>query len=117
MAWILLTIYSLMLMAQREWGQMLLLWSGAGLAYVTMRWIGVGGGFDFISVWLEKRHLEKLQRERQFKVVQQQEVEQSMDALLEKISKNGINSLTKHERASLERARAELLKKEKSRAR
>jgi membrane associated rhomboid family serine protease len=115
LCFILLGIYSLMLLAGHDWGQLLLLWSGAVTAYGLMRWIGVGARFGFVEAWFEERRMEKLQRERKFKVVKQQEVEQSLDSLLDKISRSGMNSLTKAERAALEKARAELLKKEKAR--
>ncbi|HEX8281228.1 MAG TPA: DUF6576 domain-containing protein, partial [Chthoniobacterales bacterium] len=45
------------------------------------------------------------------RVVEPQDVYESIDPLLEKISKSGINSLTASERRALDRARNQLLKK------
>jgi hypothetical protein len=44
----------------------------------------------------------------------QEEGDVEIDALLDKIAKSGLNSLSKAERAKLERARQELLKKEQA---
>jgi len=45
------------------------------------------------------------------RVVEPEDVHVSIDPLLEKISKSGINSLTASERKALDRARNQLLKK------
>ena len=47
------------------------------------------------------------------RVVEPEDVHVSIDPLLEKISKSGINSLTASERRALDRARNQLLKKSK----
>ncbi|MFQ3577973.1 MAG: DUF6576 domain-containing protein, partial [Verrucomicrobiia bacterium] len=56
------------------------------------------------------------QRRASFRVVRQSDdPEQDIDALLEKISQSGINSLTGEERRRLEKARVALLKREERR--
>jgi membrane associated rhomboid family serine protease len=107
-AWVCLAIYSLQFMANREWILLLALWVSAGIAYYGMRLVGVGGGLDWWENWQEGRRTARLAKERNFQIVR----ESSVDAILEKISKHGIGSLTATERETLEKERAHLLKKE-----
>ena len=62
--------------------------------------------------WLESRRSERLARRHQIKVVREQQHADSIDAVLEKISRHGVGSLTSAERATLERARTQLLKRD-----
>jgi membrane associated rhomboid family serine protease len=108
-------IYALQLLAANAWPQLsvLLLSVGIAMGYVRMR--GFGGETEW---WSNLKA--KLQPRPKFQVVpkpsvrrtvEPEDIHQSIDPLLEKISKHGINSLTPGERRALDRARAQLLKK------
>jgi len=88
------------------------LWCDAAIGYGGMRLIGAGRGMTWLTDWLEERRTERLARERNFKIVQERKATESIDAILEKISKHGVGSLDAKERAALERARTNLLKRD-----
>ena len=106
-AWVLLALYSLLFIRDHAWMLLGALGFSAGIAHYGMRLIGVGGGLDWWENWQEERRAARLAKERNFKIVR----ESSVDAVLEKISKHGIGSLTATERETLEKERAHLLKK------
>ncbi len=60
--------------------------------------------------WQPKPKFKVVPRPGVRRVVEPENVHESIDPLLEKISKSGINSLTASERRALDRARAQLLK-------
>jgi membrane associated rhomboid family serine protease len=108
-------ILTLQLFAAHAWAELAVLWLSIGGAFLFVRMRGVGGEFEWWSGIKEK-----FQPKPKFKVVpraaprrvaEPEDVHVSIDPLLEKISKSGINSLTASERKALDRARAELLKK------
>ncbi len=111
-AYALLAVLSLANIAYREWIDLGALWCDAAIGYLGMRMIGAGYGMTWFTDWLEERRAEKLARQRNFKIVKEKEVTESIDAILEKISKQGVNSLDARERAALERARTNLLKRD-----
>jgi len=110
--WILLGISTLIDLAVNDYSSIFILWSCAGVAYVSMRLIGVGHGLNWFTNWLEERRAQKLMRRSQFKIVQEQKSNESIDAILDKISKQGVGSLNPGERAALEKARAKLLQRD-----
>jgi hypothetical protein len=79
---------------------------------VSMRLVGAGHGGNWLMNWLEERRTERQMRKHQFKVVQDRKATESIDAILDKISKHGVGSLDARERAALEKARANLLKRD-----
>jgi membrane associated rhomboid family serine protease len=111
-AWVLLAVYSLIDLAGHNWPGLLVLWLCAGVGYGGMRYIGAGRGMTWLTDWLEERRVKKLSRERNFKVLEDRKSTQSIDAILEKISKQGVGSLNAQERAALERARTKLLQRD-----
>jgi len=111
-AWALLGVYSLMDFADHNWSGLLVLWLCAGVGYAGMRLIGAGRGMTWLTDWLEERQAKKLARQRNFKVLKDATATESIDAILEKISKHGVGSLDARERAALERARTNLLKRD-----
>ncbi|HSH38749.1 MAG TPA: rhomboid family intramembrane serine protease, partial [Chthoniobacterales bacterium] len=108
-------ILTLQLLAGHAWSQLAILWLSIGGAFLFIRMRGAGAELDW---WSNLK--EKLQPKPKFKVVpkpaarrvvEPEDVHVSIDPLLEKISKHGINSLTASERRALDRARNQLLNK------
>lgn len=108
-------ISTLQLLAYRDWSAMAVLWVSITAAFFFIRLRGVGPEL----VWWGnlKSHLQPkpkfhvVRRSAPRRVVEPENVHESIDPVLEKISKQGINSLTASERRALDRARARLLKK------
>jgi membrane associated rhomboid family serine protease len=113
-AYVLLGVYSLIDLAAHDWPSLLVLWSCAGIGYAGMRLIGAGHGLTWLTDWLENRQAKRLASQRNFKVLKEAKATQSIDEILEKISKQGVGSLDAKERAALERARTNLLKRDQS---
>jgi membrane associated rhomboid family serine protease len=111
-AYALLAVLSLANVAYHQWIDLGALWCDAGIAYAGMRLIGAGRGMTWLTDWLEERQAKKLARQRNFKVLKDTTATESIDAILEKISKHGVGSLDSRERAALERARTNLLKRD-----
>jgi Rhomboid family len=116
-ALILVAIGTLMAMAGHDWATMILLWSTVAVAFFYVRSRGVGPELEWWSAIKEK-----VQPKPKFHVVpktsgrrslEPENVHESIDPILEKIAKSGINSLTASERRALDRARNQLLKKGK----
>ncbi len=110
--WILLGISTLIDLAGHDYSSIFILWACSGVAYFSMRLIGAGHGSNWLMNWLEERRSERLARRHNLKVVQDRKATESIDAILEKISKHGVGSLDARERAALEEARANLLKRD-----
>jgi membrane associated rhomboid family serine protease len=111
-AYALLAVLSLANIAYHHWIDLGALWCDAAIGYVGMRWIGAGRGMTWLTDWLEERQAKKLARQRNFKVLKEASANESIDAILDKISKQGVGSLDARERAALERARTNLLKRD-----
>jgi len=101
-------------LAGRDWSSIAILWTSIGAAFVFVRLRGIGPEL----VWWDNL-MERLQPKPKFKVVpnpsaprtsEPENVHESIDPILEKISKQGIGSLSANERKMLDRARARLLK-------
>ena len=63
------------------------------------------------SSWQPKPKFHVVPRTSPRRIVEPENIHESIDPVLEKISKSGINSLTASERRALDRARNRLLKK------
>ncbi|MEM6883545.1 MAG: rhomboid family intramembrane serine protease [Verrucomicrobiota bacterium] len=110
-----IAIYSLYYMAHTHWQGLLYLWSTCGLAYFLLRTAGVGGGFSWFQTlesWKEQRHERRVQERIEAYEREEAEKEKSVDAILEKISEEGIESLSPHERNLLNRASKDLHQKD-----
>ncbi len=112
-AWVFLGLSVLQLLAGRQWPEMLVLLATAYLAYYAMRH-GNALSLDFMA---RLRPLSPRTKRPRLRVVQNPDDEPAdphriIDPLLEKISRDGLASLTRREREQLERARALLLDKE-----
>ena len=112
-AWVLLATYSLMDVAYHYWTALLVLWMCSGIGYFAMRLAGAGRGMAWLTDWLEERRAQKLIRQHNFKIVKDKQATESIDAILDKISRQGVDSLNAQERATLEQARMKLLERDK----
>lgn len=108
----LLGIYTLMGLASRDLIDVGLLWWMSAAAFVYLRW--EGAALSLLPASNSKPAL-KSSRKRSVpkKVRKEPDLHESIDPILEKISSQGIGSLTKEEKTRLERARAALIEKEK----
>ena len=88
------------------------LWSDALIGYFGMRLIGAGYGMTWVTDWIEEKQAQRLANKHQIKVLKDAEETASIDDILEKISKQGVGSLSAKERAALEQARTNLLKRD-----
>ena len=113
-AWVLLGISVLQLLAGRQWPEMLVLLATAFLAYYAIRH-GSALNLDFISRLRPVSRRGKAPRLRVVKNPDDEPVDphRIIDPLLEKISRDGLASLTRREREQLERARSVLLEQER----
>ncbi|MCE0497006.1 MAG: rhomboid family intramembrane serine protease [Methylacidiphilales bacterium] len=112
LAWILLGISTVLDIAFHDFDSFFMLWTSSTVAYVGMRLVGAGRGMTWFTDWLEEKRAQRLARERNFKVLRDQQSNESIDAILDKISKNGVGSLNASERAALERARTKLIQRD-----
>ena len=112
LAWILLAVCSLINLAMHDYAAIFMLWTSSAVGYVGMRLVGAGRGMVWLTDWLEEREAKKLARQRNFKILKDTQAAESIDDILEKISKHGVGSLDARERAALERARTNLLKRD-----
>src|ERR1700704_3001124 len=110
--WVALTlagIYTLQLVAYRQWSGIAVLWVSMAAAFFFVRLRGAGPELvwwsDLKSRWTPKPKFHVVPRSTPRRVVEPENVHESIDPVLEKISKQGINSLTASERRALERAR------------
>jgi len=111
-AWIYLAFLSLLHFASHAWPWLGMLWVSAGIGYFGMRLLGVGSTEFFLTRWMEDRKLRREARKRNLRVMRERKVNQSIDQILEKISRDGISSLSPEERDALERARSHLIKRD-----
>lgn len=110
--WILLGLSTLIDLAMNAYTAIFMLWACTGTAYVAMRLVGAGRGLEWLTDWIEERRATKLARQHNIKVLEDKKATDSIDAILDKISKHGVGSLDTRERAALERARTDLLKRD-----
>lgn len=107
-------ILTLQLFASRAWPELAVLWLSVGGAFAFIRLRGIGPELEWWTNLRErfqpKPKFQVVPRESPRRVVEPENVYESIDPLLEKISKSGINSLTASERRALDRARTQLLK-------
>ena len=136
-AWIFLAFYSLLFLVSSRGNPALLptFWADVLVGYLGVRYAGAGGGLPFLENF-RLRFRRKIipsgikPRLKPRRLVESGaaavnaassgtsysgggELHDSIDPLLDKISKHGLASLTHSERAALERARVSLLRKER----
>lgn len=115
LALILVTIAFLYALAYHNWADMLILLVTIVVAVAFVRTRGAGPNFEwwsnFKSRLRPKPKFHIVQRETPRRSADPENIHESIDPVLEKISKSGINSLTASERRALDRARNHLLRK------
>jgi hypothetical protein len=116
-ALIFIAAYTLQLLAYHGWVEMALLWISAGLAFAFIEFRGGGRQLEWLAGWTarwrSRRALRVVPPPSTRGVVEPEDIYDSIDPVLDKISKSGIGSLTASERRALDRARARLLNKSK----
>jgi membrane associated rhomboid family serine protease len=108
--WILLAIYSLASFAGRDWPGLLQLWLSSLFAVAWVR----RGSMEWPAISLPKGRKKNAKgKASTAKKSAAVPVLEKVDAILDKISKEGIHSLTAAEKKQLEDARARLLQKDR----
>ncbi len=107
--WILLAIYSLASFAGRDWPGLLQLWLSSLFAVAWVR----RGGLEWPNLSLGKGRKKSAKGKATAKKSPAVPVLEKVDAILDKISRDGIHSLTAAEKKQLEDARAKLLQKDR----
>ena len=108
--------FGLYCLAYHNWSLLMVAWVSALVAYFATRTAGVGDELPLFSNLRQKFQARPAPRLPKTKLLSRGEPESedvlgSVDAILEKISGQGMSSLTPGERATLERARVSLLKR------
>jgi membrane associated rhomboid family serine protease len=110
-------IGTLAALANHDWASIIMLWTTIATAFVFLRLRGVGPEIlwwnELKSRWQPKPRFHVVTQSEPRKVLELGNLHESIDPILEKISREGISSLTTSERRALERARTRLLKKSK----
>lgn len=118
---ILVSIYTLIALNHRDPVSLISLWATTGFAFAFVRY--QQGRIELPKINLFRRGpklrvLPDLKQEKNSSAKTDRQATSSMaevDALLDKIAQSGLNSLTSKERAKLDAARADLLKRESGR--
>jgi membrane associated rhomboid family serine protease len=114
-ALIFVAIGTLAAMANHNWADLIALWATAVTAVAFVRLRSAGPELEWWSNlksrFQPKPKFQVVQRERPRRSIEPENIHESIDPVLDKISKHGINSLTASERRALDRARNRLLKK------
>lgn len=110
--WVLLGINVMISIAYGAWPGAVALLATSAYAYGYLNYIGVRGGFTWWQDWVENRRLRREARRRNIRVMRERKATRSLDQILEKISRDGISSLSEEERAVLEKARTSLIKRD-----
>lgn len=112
-ALILLAINSLQALGTNDWTGLLTLWASAGFAWAFIRHEQGHFALPDLRFWKRKARFRVVRSEPARGVAARaDEAPSDMDTLLDKIAKSGVASLTAKERARLEAAREELLKRD-----
>jgi hypothetical protein len=103
-----IVLASMQYLPRHDWGYLSVLWAMCGAAFGYVRFLQRGGSLAFPA-----RVVKIVQRKSRLRANPKagENLYSAIDPLLDKISREGLKSLTPAERERLERARAELLKK------
>jgi hypothetical protein len=106
---------SMQQLPRHEWDHLSVLWviCAAAFGFIRMlqRGVTISGALKTVRLFKPKPKFHVVPRSTPRRVMDPEDVHESIDPVLEKISKHGINSLTASERRALDRARNRLLKK------
>jgi hypothetical protein len=110
-------IWTLGDLAGRDWSSIIVLWVSIATGFLFIRLRGIGPELmwwdNLKSTLRPKPKFHVVPKPSVRRVIESENVHDSIDPVLDKISKSGIGSLTASERRALDRARARLLKKSK----
>lgn len=116
---IILAISSLVYLARHDWFSLAYFWMTMAVSWSMLRMAGVGGGFGWWNAyetwWIERSERKiarRRARHREAKVVE----EKTVDQILEKISREGMSSLSAREREVLERTSQKLAERDAGRS-
>jgi hypothetical protein len=108
-------IVTLASFANHDWASIIILWATVATAFIFIQLRGAGpdlAWWNNLKARLQpKPKFQVVPRSTPRRVVEPENIHESIDPVLDKISKEGINSLTASERRALDRARNRLLKK------
>lgn len=114
-AFILVGIYTLMAIASRDWGGLIAIWIANGFAHGFVRYQRSDFTLPNPLAWLRRPKFKVLPGQAPATMRREQPVAPKsmaeIDALLDKIARSGIHSLTPEERARLDQSSAELMKR------
>jgi hypothetical protein len=106
---------SMQQLPRHEWGHLSVLWvicaASFGFIRLLQRGVSVFELIGNVRLFRPKPKFQVVPRSAPRRVVEPENIHESIDPVLDKISKQGINSLTASERRALDRARNRLLKK------
>ena len=112
---ILAAIGTLSTLAAHDWQDLVVLWASIAMAFLFIEMRGAGPELAWINNLKArlrpKPKLYIVQKSSTRRTVEPDDVYESVDPILDKISKSGIGSLTEAEKKLLDRARNRLLKK------
>ncbi|MEO0452544.1 MAG: DUF6576 domain-containing protein [Verrucomicrobiota bacterium] len=111
LAVIFLSVSTLVNIASHQWLSLALMWISVSTAWLYLKYNGVGGGltlFESWQGWSAQRQSARIEKRRQAHQTQLRNEESSVDQILEKISRDGMDSLSPEERSFLERASQKL---------
>jgi membrane associated rhomboid family serine protease len=112
---ILAAVYTLQLLAYHAWSDLVVVWASIGAAFLFIEMHGAGpelAWWDALKTRLHPRpKFHVVPQMRSTRSAEPDDVDASIDPILDKISKFGIGSLTASERRQLDRERERLLKK------
>lgn len=110
-------VYTLQLLASHAWAELTVVWASIAIGFFFVRLRGAGPELawwdEFKARVQPKPKFQVVPKPSARRVVEPEDVYDSIDPLLDKISKHGIGSLTAAERRALDRARARLLNQSK----
>jgi len=110
-------IWTLGDLAGRDWSSIIVLWVSIATGFLFIRLRGIGPALmwwdNLKSTLRPKPKFHVVPKPSARRVIEPENVHDSIDPVLDKISKSGIGSLTASERRVLDRARARLLRKSK----
>ena len=106
---------SMQQLPRHEWNHLIILWAACAASFGYVRLLQRGGSLwgalGRVQLFRAKPKFQVVPRTTPRRVVEPENIHESIDPVLDKISKQGINSLTASERRALDRARNRLLKK------
>jgi membrane associated rhomboid family serine protease len=112
---ILAAIYTLQLLAYHAWSDLVVVWTSIGAAFLFIEMVGAGpelAWWDALKTRFSPRpKFHVVPKMRSSRSAEPDDVNASIDPILDKISKFGIGSLTASERRQLNRERERLLKR------